>query len=167
MREVIGVNKIWPQDKLPQNEEFFDALRRHICHTLGYDLALIDVVCGHEVVNLLTFANEDNSENPAWETLKDEYQQPLTVAHTLTAQKVKQTQKAWLGHVQDDGSRKYPYLIVPVVEQAGNTLGLIRVVAFDQTRNIGRLVVGGDWQGTEGYELPQRRVTRLPKNMST
>jgi diguanylate cyclase (GGDEF)-like protein/putative nucleotidyltransferase with HDIG domain len=138
---VIGVNKIWQQGKLAQSEEFFDALRRHICLVLGYDYGLIDVVLGHEVVNLLSFSSEDDAAEivPLLQSLSDEHQQPLTVAHTLTAQKVKQTQRSWLGHVDDESGKKYPYLIVPViadVDGQSKTIGLVRVVAFDDSKVI-------------------------------
>lgn len=129
--------------ELPGQEEFFDAVRRHICHVLGFDYGLIDLVRGHEIVNLVSFAsgNEDDERKSIIDRLQDEHQQPLTVAHTLVAQKVKQTQKPWVGRVYSQGgaSAGYPYAIVPIVgadDSAGTVAGLVRVVSLEDNKTI-------------------------------
>lgn len=131
-------------DRLPGQEEFFDAVRRHICQVLGFDYCFIDVVAGHEAINFTSFsATElDNDAADLVHSLEDEHQQPLSVAHTLLTQKVKQSQKPWIGHAvsKRDSSIKYPYLIVPVIPAAqgasSQVKGVIRVICLDVEREI-------------------------------
>jgi diguanylate cyclase (GGDEF)-like protein/putative nucleotidyltransferase with HDIG domain len=141
---VTSTNKVTSDQDLPGHEEFFDAVRRHICHVLGFDYGLIDLVRGHEIINVMSFsaASEDEERSEQIDSLHDEHQQPLTVAHTLIAQKVKQTKKPWSGRVfssanQDEG---LPYAIVPIIEESGDgsgsVKGLVRVVSFDEGRKI-------------------------------
>ncbi len=37
-------------------EEFLDAVERHICQVLGFDYGFIDIVSGHDIVNLVDFS---------------------------------------------------------------------------------------------------------------
>ncbi len=141
---MTSANKVSPDHELPGQEEFFDAVRRHICHVLGFDFGLIDLIKGHEIVNLVSFSsgNEDEQRTELIAGLQDEHQQPLTVAHTLVAQKVKQTQKPWTGRVfsSTDSENGYPYAIVPIMDDSGDSSGivkgLVRVVSFDESRKI-------------------------------
>src|SRR5262249_17628238 len=80
------------------------------------------------------------------------HKQPLTVANTHVAQKVKQTERPWVGRVfsrnqssaddQEDGDdiEGYPYAIVPIMESSNygsnQVKGLIRVLSFDSSREI-------------------------------
>ncbi|RTL42511.1 MAG: diguanylate cyclase [Candidatus Melainabacteria bacterium] len=151
---------------LPEKEEFFDAIRRHICQALGFDFVFVDYVREPEIINLISFSAEDE-DTEAREfvgTLSDENQQPLTVANTHVAQDVKKTQRPWIGkaymasgavpaepesELDDDDEDSdglsaekegYPYSIVPILQtphgNAGTVRGLIRVLSFDPTREI-------------------------------
>lgn len=141
---MAGANKVFADHELPGQEEFFDAVRRHICHVLGFDYALIDLVQGHEIVNLISFSagGDDDERSKLLPGLHDEHQQPLTVAHTLISQKVKQTRKPWSGRafLSNGSGGGYPYTIVPIIEDDGpgdvGVKGLIRVVSLDEGRTI-------------------------------
>jgi len=127
----------------PGNEEF-DAVRRHICLVLGFDFGLIDLVRGHEVISYKSFSAAEPDEEKAelLTSLEDEHQQPLTVAHTLVAQKVKQTQKPWVGRAYAKGGPAdgFAYVIIPILDGSteGPTLvkGLLRVVSLDENRSV-------------------------------
>lgn len=148
------------QIQLPEKEEFFDAIRRHICQVLGFDYGFMDLVSGHEIVSVFSFSAEDGNDEARRfiKSLEDENKQPLTAANTHIAQKVKQTQQPWVGRVytnsknaqgadsKDSGtesgvdSEGYPYAIVPILESStGETWqvkGLIRIISFDAYREI-------------------------------
>lgn len=131
---------------MPSHErELLDAVRRHILDVLGYDICLIDLVHGHSVQNVAAFQAETAQDSHILESLVDGEKQPLLVAHTLVAQKVKQTQKPYLGHAFLGASSTHglPYLIVPVIEGAAHAtegrqivVGLIRVVVLDETKQV-------------------------------
>ncbi|MFA7337827.1 MAG: diguanylate cyclase [Candidatus Obscuribacterales bacterium] len=135
-----------PAGPVPK-EEFLDAVQRHICQVLGFDFGFIDLVSGHEIVNVITFSGEDEkSEEEARKSVKnltDENKQPLAVANSLVAQKVKSTLRPWLGRAFstiDGETQEFPYAIVPVMadssQRAGNVKGLIRVISFDASREV-------------------------------
>ncbi|HND67478.1 MAG TPA: diguanylate cyclase [Candidatus Obscuribacter sp.] len=131
-------------------EEFLDAVERHICQVLGFDYGFIDIVSGHDIVNLVDFtaAERDEQTIKLVQELVDENKQPLAVANTLVAQKVKSTQRPWVGRAFARASsnekrldeNELPYAIVPVMSDAsaksGIVKGLIRVVCFDSSREI-------------------------------
>ncbi|HEY9731388.1 MAG TPA: diguanylate cyclase [Drouetiella sp.] len=149
---------------LPEKEEFFDAIRRHICQALGFDFVFVDFVREPEIVNLISFSAEDDDKEAREfvDTLSDENQQPLTASNTHVAQNVKKTQRPWIGKaymasgavshsdsdLDDDEDADgmtaekegYPYSIVPILQtphgNAGTVRGLIRVLSFDPTREI-------------------------------
>ena len=136
-------NRISQEQMLPGYEEFFDAVRRHICQVLSFDYGLVDVVRGHEVVSfkLFTAAESDDPDSRQIELLEDEHQQPVTVAHTLVAQKVKQTKAPWIGKafVKGDTVKGFPYAIVPIINDNDGTSqvrGLLRVISLDSKREI-------------------------------
>lgn len=131
--------------------EFLDAIRRHICQILGFDFGFIDIAKGHEINNVASFCFDDEADvaKEFVESLVDEHKQPITVANTLVAQKVKQTQRSWVGKAYsledvekglDEDSEGFPYMIVPVLSNPGarahEVMGLIRVIAFDAAREI-------------------------------
>ncbi len=130
--------------------EFLDAVRRHICQILGFDYGFIDAASGHEITNVASFCFDDEDEvaSEFVDSLQDEHKQPLTVANSLLAQKVKQTQRAWVGKAYaqedvekgiDEDAEGFPYVIVPVLDNpggAGQIIGLIRVIAFDAGREV-------------------------------
>jgi diguanylate cyclase (GGDEF)-like protein/putative nucleotidyltransferase with HDIG domain len=132
------------QGRLQHERELLDAVRRHLLDVLGYDICLIDLVQGHSVQNVAAFQADSASDSHIFESLLDEQKQPLSVAHTLVAQKVKQTQKPFLGHAFLGASSAHglPYLIVPVIdrdsEQEGRQIvvGLIRAVILDETKQV-------------------------------
>jgi diguanylate cyclase (GGDEF)-like protein/putative nucleotidyltransferase with HDIG domain len=139
---VTSADSISQQDSPPGNEEL-DAVRRHICQVLGFDFGLIDLVRGHEVVSYTSFSAEPADEKAdVLSTMEDEHQQPLTVAHTLVAQKVKQTQTPWVGRAYAKGGPAdgYPYVIIPILddstEGSSQVKGLLRVVSLDESREV-------------------------------
>lgn len=150
---MTGIDRISQEQRLPPKEEFFDAVKRHICQILGFDFGFIDLTKEHELVNVFTFsAGDDLQEAETFvQSLYDEHKQPLTVANTHVAQKVKQTERAWVGHAfggdQEPGAdgeasevEGYPYAIVPIIENTSfgqsQVKGLIRVLSFDSSREI-------------------------------
>jgi diguanylate cyclase (GGDEF)-like protein/putative nucleotidyltransferase with HDIG domain len=143
---VTGVDRASQELNLPPKEEFFDAVRRHICQILGFDYGFIDFAQGHEIINLVSFsaADSDTEARQFVESLADEHNQPLTVANTHLTQKAKQTQKPWQGRVfpgraaggGDSEAEGYPYAIVPIVGGPGGGVGLIRIISFDSSREI-------------------------------
>ena len=58
-----------PAHSLPGQE--IDALRRHICQILGFDIALIDIIRGNSIDNLFTFYAEDPGDDFSIEQLRD------------------------------------------------------------------------------------------------
>ncbi|MDR3612512.1 MAG: diguanylate cyclase [Candidatus Obscuribacterales bacterium] len=139
-------------EKRPETE--VDAVRRHICQVLGFDYGFLDSVRGHEIKTLQIFsAADDGAEAHQFVgTLVDEHKQPVVAANTHVAQKVKQTQRAWVGKIFTTANstiggstepaqlESFPYAIIPVVENPGSPLaqvrGLIRVISFDGDREI-------------------------------
>ena len=129
-------------------------MRRHICQVLGFDYGFLDSVRGHEIKTLQIFSAADDAQEAHQfvGTLVDEHKQPVVAANTHVAQKVKQTQRSWVGKIFTtakstmDGSEgpapleSFPYAIIPVVENPGSPLaqvrGLIRVISFDGDREI-------------------------------
>ncbi len=149
---MTGTERITQEQKRPDPE--VDAVRRHICQILGFDYGFIDNVRGHEIKTMTAFSAAEDAQDADQfvATLIDEHRQPVTAANTHVAQKVKQTQRPWLGKLftmggatpgaaeDDQTPENYPYAIIPVVEAAGGPLaqvrGLIRVISFDASREI-------------------------------
>jgi diguanylate cyclase (GGDEF)-like protein/putative nucleotidyltransferase with HDIG domain len=149
---VTGVERISQDQKRPETE--VDAVRRHICQILGFDYGFIDSVRGHEIKTVTAFsaAEEAQEAHQFVQSLVDEHRQPVTAANTHVSQKVKQTQRPWVGKLfttggarassadEEQAQESYPYAIIPVVEAAGGALaqvkGLIRVISFDVSREI-------------------------------
>ncbi|MBX9693054.1 MAG: response regulator, partial [Cyanobacteria bacterium] len=143
-------------DHSQPSAEFLDAVRRHICQILGFDYGFIDLASGHEISNLVKFSAEDNEDTSEFvDSLVDANKQPVTVSNTLVAQKVKQTQRPWVGKAYapedidklsldeselDSETDGFPYAIVPVFDSpigaSGAVKGLIRVISFDAAREI-------------------------------
>jgi len=121
-----------------------DALRRHICHILGFDVALIDIIRGEEIVNIITFLSEEPEGDAELNKLLDEHGHPITNADNQISRKVKSELRPYVGVVheaEEPGDEvSYPYAVVPVFEglDEGSKLlkGLIRVVSFDTSREI-------------------------------
>ncbi len=145
---MTGTERISPETNLPPKEEFFDAVKRHICHILGFDYGFIDLSRQHDLLNVYTFsAADDDAEARLFvEQLQDEHEQPLTVANTHLAQKVTHTQAPWVGRAfnknkdEGDDAEGYPYAIVPMMENpvfgTGKQRGLIRVISFDSSKEV-------------------------------
>jgi diguanylate cyclase (GGDEF)-like protein/putative nucleotidyltransferase with HDIG domain len=104
----VSDEHLFPESpRSPGREKTLDAVEKHICQVLGFDFGFIDVVSGHEIVNLHYFSASPDEELASARKfasdLIDENKQPLAVANTLTAQKVKQTQKPWVGRAFING----------------------------------------------------------------
>lgn len=157
---MSGTEHIFPESpRTPSREKTLDAVEKHICQVLGFDFGFVDVVSGHEIVNLHYFSASPDEEllsaRKFAADLIDENKQPLAVANTLTAQKVKQTQKPWVGRAfikgKDNGAslgnpgdavetEEFPYVIIPVLDdhtnQQSHVIGLLRIISFDSSREI-------------------------------
>lgn len=120
-------------------------MRRHICHILGFDYGLIDIVRGDEVINVITFVSEESDavdETPL-DQLEDENHELLANANSEVARGVVRSMqpvisKAYVKKRRDSGA--FPYIVVPILEgydQSKTVLkGLIRLVSFDPDREI-------------------------------
>ncbi len=150
---MAEINKISKAEDLPEKEEFFDAVRRHVCQTLGFDFGFIEAVNGHEIVTLATFSIEENDAEvrKIVISLHDEHNQSLALANTHSAQKAKQTgqilvSRAFDKHVSNQPATAekegYPYVIVPVVEGQPaphvHVKGLIRIISFDSLLEVSK-----------------------------
>ncbi|MBS1992787.1 MAG: diguanylate cyclase [Cyanobacteria bacterium SZAS LIN-3] len=156
---MSGTEHIFPESpRTPSREKTLDAVEKHICQVLGFDFGFVDVVSGHEIINLHYFSASPDEEllsaRKFAADLIDENKQPLAVANTLTAQKVKQTQKPWVGRAfikgKDNGAslnpgdavetEEFPYVIIPVLDdhtnQQSHVIGLLRIISFDSSREI-------------------------------
>lgn len=140
---MTGTDRLSQEHGLPAREEFFDAVRRHICQILGFDYGFIDFAQGHEIINLVSFSAEDSDAEAKQfiNSLIDEHNQAVTATNTHLAQKVKQTQRPWQGRVwserrSDAPDEGYPYAIVPIMGGPGGGTGLIRIICFDTSREI-------------------------------
>ncbi len=131
------------QSPFPGQE--IDALRRHICHILGFDIALIDIIRGHDIDNLIMFFAEDPDLEPAYSLtqLVDANLEPLAVAASELALQVKDTFNPYIGRasgLKEEIEGGLPYVIVPILdaidESSGVMKGLVRVVSFDPDRQI-------------------------------
>lgn len=128
---------------LPGQE--IDALRRHICQILGFDIALIDIIRGNSIDNLFTFYAEDPGDDFSVEQLKDGEGHSLDLSDNPLSQKVRQQYTPYVGKVHPadepaDEDSSYPYIIVPISDGQGEASkmvkGLIRVVSFDAGKSI-------------------------------
>ncbi|MBI4533093.1 MAG: response regulator, partial [Candidatus Melainabacteria bacterium] len=141
---MVSKDKFLEKKMLPGDEEFFDAVRRHICQVLGFDYGLIDLVRGHEIVNFLSFLahSEDDHASRLAATLEDEHHEPLAMAHSLIANQVKESQRPVLARAYAKGgsAQGFPYAVVPILEGVGDgptsVTGLIRVIFFDESKTI-------------------------------
>jgi diguanylate cyclase (GGDEF)-like protein len=130
---------------LPRQE--IDAVRRHICHILGFDYGMIDIIRGDQVVNAITFGGEQDDiiDAGALAEFIDMNEQPLTVADSQLAKGVRETLQPWVGRaypLHRDAAEEtpgYPYVIVPIFDGLDDSRlikGLIRVLTLDDSRTI-------------------------------
>ncbi len=153
---MTGIEKIAKGQRIPEKDEFLDALRRDICQILEFDFGFIDLVNGAEFGNALSFC-ELTREAEIRETvssLQDDEGQPLSNSNSNHAQSVRQSLKPWVGKAYTNkasssdrqsklsslGQDCYPYAIVPIVAGSAHgphTLkGLLRIVSLDALREL-------------------------------
>lgn len=127
-----------------------DAVRRHICHILGFDYGLIDVVRGDEIINVITFASEESDavDMHPIDQLEDENKESISTATTAVAREVVRSLQPYVGKAylkrerskDDDDREAFPYLVVPILEGFDQSKwmlkGLIRLISFDPDREI-------------------------------
>lgn len=120
-----------------------DAVRRHICHILGFDFGIIDVLRPDGLVKLLTFSIEDeNGSDYSIDSLVDSNSESLTEPNSQIARDVVQSHSVHIGKCSIKGgssSEQFPYIVVPIIEGYENrwvVKGLLRLVSFDDTREI-------------------------------
>jgi diguanylate cyclase (GGDEF)-like protein/putative nucleotidyltransferase with HDIG domain len=134
-----------PSHSMPGQE--IDALRRHICQILGFDIALIDIIRGNSIDNLFTFYAEDPGDDFNIEQLRDADGNTLDLSDNALSQKVRSTYAPYVGKAvpldyagDEEEEPTYPYIIVPISDGQGEASkmvkGLIRVVSFDTTKTI-------------------------------
>jgi diguanylate cyclase (GGDEF)-like protein/putative nucleotidyltransferase with HDIG domain len=148
---VAGINKNSKLENKPEKDEFFDAVRSHVCQTLGFDFGFVEVVSGQEILTIGTFSIEENDEEVrnVVISLHDEHNQSLELANTHSALKAKQTGKILVSRAFDknvnsrtDKTDKegYPYVIVPFisgqVDADTQVKGLIRIISFDSLLEV-------------------------------
>lgn len=134
------------QARSPFPGQEIDALRRHICQILGFDIALIDIVRGAGIDNLITFFAEEHSEDITLDDFLDANHQPLSESNSQIAQEVRQKYTPYVGEVllvdeaPAEEELRFPYIVVPISDGQGDAStmikGLIRVVSFDNARKI-------------------------------
>ncbi len=133
-----------------QAESSLDAVRRHLCQILGFDLGILDLVNGDELVTVAQVSADTKSKaSELLSVLTDENKESISFANTQLAHRVKQNKKPFLTHVfnengdqsEDNVEKRYPYAIIPIGGSEGEQspiLGLIRVVAYDNNRKISK-----------------------------
>ena len=144
-------NKQFTADE--QVESSLDIVRRHLCQILGFDLAIIDLVNGDELVTVAQVAADTKSQvTELLNNLVDENKESINFANTVLARKVKEDKKPVISHVflkeniKENGNenkveKEYPYAIIPIGTAEGEQspiLGFIRVVAYDSNRKISK-----------------------------
>jgi CheY-like chemotaxis protein len=123
-----------------------DALRRHVCQILGFDIALIDIFRGNNIDNLITFFAEEHGNDITLNDFLDENNEPLSNTNSTISQQVRQSLQPHVGQVLliDDNPQeeelRFPYIVVPISDGQGAAAravkGLIRVICFDNARKI-------------------------------
>ena len=120
-----------------------DAVRRHICHILGFDFGIIDVLRPDGLVKLLTFSIEEENENEySMDSLVDANGEALNEPNSQIARDIVQSQLPYVGKCSIKGgnnSERFAYLAVPIAEGYENRWvlkGVLRLVSFDETREI-------------------------------
>ncbi len=134
-----------------QAESSLDAVRRHLCQILGFDLGILDLVNGDELVTVAQVAADTKSKaGELLSVLTDENKESISFANTQLAHKVKQSKKPSLTYVfnkengdqtEENSDKRYPYAIIPIggaEDEHSPILGLIRVVAYDNNRKISK-----------------------------
>lgn len=145
-----------------------DAVRRHICHILGFDYGIIDVQRPDGSVNLLTFTSDESDavhEYPI-DSLEDENGEALTDPNSQLAAKVCESLQVHVGTCRKKGlgtdeQESFPYLIAPICEGFDENRwllrGLLRLVSFDESRTVEE----GDMETLK--IVGQHLASRLPK----
>lgn len=145
-----------------------DAVRRHICHILGFDYGIVDVQRPEGNVNLLTFFSDESDEvaNYPIDSLEDENGEVLTEPNSQLAATVAQNLQIHVGTCrprkqrEGGGDATFRYLIVPICEGFDQKKwllkGLLRLVSFDES--VG--VEDGDMQTLK--IVGQHLANRLP-----
>lgn len=83
-----------------QAESSLDAVRRHLCQILGFDLGILELVNGDELVTVAQVSADTKSKAAdILSTLTDENKESINFANTELAHKVKQSQKPLVSHV--------------------------------------------------------------------
>ena len=125
-----------------------DAVRRHICHILGFDYGIVDVQRPEGAVNLLTFYSDESDEiqNYPVDSLEDENGEILTDPNSQLTAAVSQSLQIHVGtcrpRKQKDGAgaANFRYLIVPICEGFDQKRwllkGLLRLVSFDESVGV-------------------------------
>lgn len=123
-----------------------DAVRRHICHILGFDYGMIEVLRPDGLVKLLTFTIDEPEESQDYsiDGLEDNNGESLTDPNSRIAQLVIDTQEPHVGYCRqkrrggdETESTLFPYLVVPISEGYDKRWvlkGLLRLISFDETR---------------------------------
>lgn len=125
-----------------------DAVRRHVCHVLGFDYGLIDVLRGDEQISLMRFSSQEGDSQLAYpiESLEDENRESLVEANSKIAQEVARSMQIYVGNCrvkrgrgESDAGRLFPYFVVPMLEEfdeSQRTLrGILRLVSLDPSRD--------------------------------
>ncbi len=135
-----------------QAESSLEAVRRHLCQILGFDLGILEIANGDELITVAQVSADTKSKAAdLLGTLIDENKESINFANTKLAHQVKQSLKPLVSQVlgkeeskgaESQTEKNYPYAIIPIgggsKESNGSVLGLIRVVSFDPNRKISK-----------------------------
>jgi diguanylate cyclase (GGDEF)-like protein/putative nucleotidyltransferase with HDIG domain len=123
-----------------------DALRRHICHILGFDVALIDIIRGNQLDRLISFFSDGHADEVTLDELVDENNEPLSNPNSKIAQQVRDKFTPHVGKLllveesPPDDEQHFPYIVVPISDGQGDAAttikGVIHVASFDSLRKI-------------------------------
>jgi diguanylate cyclase (GGDEF)-like protein/putative nucleotidyltransferase with HDIG domain len=122
-----------------------EAVRRHICHILGFDYGIIEVLRPDGLVKLVTFTIDDPDESQEYsiDGLADTNEESLTDPASQIARQVTETLEPHVGFChfrrqsESEESTPFPYVVVPIIESHNKRWvlkGLLRLISFDETR---------------------------------
>ncbi len=139
-----SVQRVDPRQEL-------DAVRRHICHILGFDFGMIEVLRPDGLVKLLTFTidePDEQEEDYSADALEDENGESLGEPNSRIVLDVMDKQQPYVGRCrvkkragEEASDNLFHYVIVPIMEAYENrkiAKGVLRLVSVDEGREISK-----------------------------
>lgn len=123
-----------------------DAVRRHICHILGFDYGMVEVLRPDGLVKLLNFTiEEEEGDEYSIDNLVDTNGESLSEPNSSICREVVESQSPHVGvcsikrQSPDPDDKPFPYLVIPIMEGYENrwaVKGLLRLISFDDSKEI-------------------------------